>query len=422
MAINRVDPKTLGKYLIEKRLGVGNMGVVYKGYDPFVQRHVAVKLQGAAPNASEQEKQRYHTTFFNEAKAAGALLHPHIVSVFDAGLEGEDSYIVMEYVSGKNLLDTLYERGRLPVEQVIDIIFKCSKALEFAHRRGVIHRDVKPANVMMSKDGVLKIMDFGIASVMRPGEQTSTSVQGVAGTPSYMAPEQIMGKEAGPQNDIYALGTVMFQLLTGELPYQAPSLKELVRLVVKEPPPSLRARRPELPEDLDTIMERAMAKRPDERYRTASAFGDELKAVLPRLHNTECDIEYAERRAMLSKLEFFRDFTLAQIDEVMEAAVWEQFEGGQVVINQGDLDDSFFILITGTAEVMKDHLSIGWLYRGDCFGEMAFITRKARTASIMARSYLLAMKINADSMEETSEGCQMQYYKAFSRTLIKRQH
>ena len=200
-------PQKVGKYELRGEIGRGSCGVVYKGFDPFVQRDVAVKVARHDPSkiASSTSTEESRHSFFVEARAAGMLQHPHIVGLYDAGAEVDLSYIVMEYIDGDTLMPMCKKSGtRMPVEQVVEIAFKCAKALDFSHGKGVMHRDIKPSNIMLTKDGVPKIMDFSIAEInAQPG-----AMGGVVGSPSYMSPEQVRAESLTPASDLYGLGAV----------------------------------------------------------------------------------------------------------------------------------------------------------------------------------------------------------------------
>ena len=408
-------PDAIGKYLIKGVLGKGSMGVVYEGYDPFVQRRVAIKVAQAESKPSE-----FQRSFFVEAHAAGKLQHPHIVSVYDAGVEGYRNYIVMEYVGGHTLQEFLPEKKRLPVEQVIDIVFKCAKALDYAHRQGVVHRDIKPANIMLAEDGVVKIMDFGIAQLDRGGQTHETSTEELVGSPYYMSPEQITGQKVGPQSDLYSLGAVLFQMLTGRPPFLAENYHALIYQILNAPPPDVRDLCPDLPESLAFIIQRALAKKPEERFKSGQELASALSSLFDELRYAGKKIEDLEKLEMLSRLAFFRNFSRNEINAVMQAATWLHFDAGDTIINEGDIDDTFYIIVTGTAEVTKSRKPIGWLYKGDCFGEIGFLTQQKRTATIIARSALTLMKLNATIMDQVAQPTQLQFYKAFTEALIKR--
>jgi serine/threonine protein kinase len=262
------------RYRIEDRLGIGGMSTVYRAFDTRLEREVAIKL--LAEHLAEDET--FVSRFRREALAAARLVHPNIVQVFDFGLDEPTGqhFIVMELVNGVSCAQLLRDRRSLPIDEALDIIGQASRGLGDAHRNGVVHRDVKPGNLLVSEDKVVKLADFGIA---RATEQSSiTQVGSVLGTAAYLAPEQARGEEAGPAADIYSLAVVTYQLLAGRLPYEATSLSELTLKQQREAPPPLDAVNPEVPPTLARAVARGLAIDAAARYQSAIAFGEALRA------------------------------------------------------------------------------------------------------------------------------------------------
>jgi eukaryotic-like serine/threonine-protein kinase len=262
-----------GRYRLERRLGMGGMSTVRLAFDTNLEREVAVKL--LAEHLAEDDN--FVSRFRREALAAARLVHPNIVQVFDFGLDDATGqhYIVMEYVEGRSCAEILREQKVLPVDEALDIVSQACRGLEHAHRHGVVHRDVKPGNLMRSDEGVVKLADFGIAKAT---EQSSiTQVGSVLGTAAYLAPEQARGEEAGPQADQYALGVVAYQMLAGRLPYEATSLTELAFKQQRELPPQLHELNPEVPPALAHAVARSMALDVAARFPSALAMGEGLR-------------------------------------------------------------------------------------------------------------------------------------------------
>jgi serine/threonine-protein kinase len=412
-------PTKLGKYEILGELGRGTCGVVYKAFDPFVQRDVAIKV-GIAEHASNPKKtRRVQRDFFAEAHAAGKLQHPHIISLYDAGIEDQYNYLVMEYIEGETLLEYCRKDGkkRLPVEKVIECMFKCCRALEYSHRAKIIHRDIKPSNIMLSREGETKLMDFSIAEVT---QNLLVKSDVVIGSPSYMPPEQIRKEDVGPQGDLYSLGAVMYQLLTGERAFPSNDVEQVFRDILTKPAPLLKKKRADLPTALSDVIERALAKNPADRFSS----GQEMGAQLTKIYD---DLLYAERKVIrrehmdaLKNLSFFQNFTNSDIDEILAASSMLAFPPGTTVIQEGDIDNSFYIIVRGDVEVRKQDRLIVTLHEGDCFGEIGFLMASKRTASIISITDVLVLKVNAMLMDAVSKDCQLRYYKAFNETLIYR--
>ncbi len=254
-----------GRYRVEGRLGVGGMSTVLLAVDERLERHVAVKL--LAEHLADDPT--FVSRFRREALAAARLVHPNIVQVFDSGFDesAQQHFIVMEYVPGLSCAEILRERGHLDVSQGVDIVAQACRGLDYAHRNGVVHRDVKPGNLLVSESGLVKLADFGIARAT--GQTSITQVGSVLGTAAYLSPEQARGEDAGPAADLYSLGVVAYQLLSGRLPYEANSLSELALKQQRESPIPLRRLNPKVPPTLSEAIAVSISVVPDERPRTA---------------------------------------------------------------------------------------------------------------------------------------------------------
>jgi serine/threonine protein kinase len=261
------------RYELGERLGVGGMSTVLHAFDRRLERPVAVKL--LAEHLADDRQ--FVARFRREALSAARLVHPNVVQVFDFGLDDASGrhYIVMELISGQSGAEILREKGVLGVQEALPMIVQACRGLDYAHRNGVVHRDVKPGNLLRAEDGVLKLADFGIAKALSD-ESAITQVGSVIGTAAYLAPEQAAGEQVGPQADLYALGVVTYQFLSGRLPYEAQSLTELALKQQREVPPPLDELNPEVPAQLAVAVERALALDPRQRYASA----EEMRAAL----------------------------------------------------------------------------------------------------------------------------------------------
>jgi serine/threonine-protein kinase len=270
-------PVTLGRYRIIDAIGKGAMGIVYRARDPMINREVALKAIPLADEFEGSALEEARAKFFREAEMAGRLSHPHIVTIFDAGEDDGIAYIAMELLRGRHLVDHTLPQRLLPASVAFDIVARLADALHFAHQRQVVHRDIKPANVMYDPSGAeLKITDFGIAR-LTDSARTRTGV--VLGTPSFMSPEQLQGREVTGRSDLFSLGVTFFQLLTAQLPFRADSMPALMLKIVQEPHPRIRAVRPDLPERLDAFFDRALAKEPGDRFESGAAFAATLRQI-----------------------------------------------------------------------------------------------------------------------------------------------
>jgi len=259
-----VQPERLGRYVLEREIGRGAMGIVYLGRDTAINRSVAIKAIPLASEFSDTELVEARARFFREAETAGRLNHPNIVTIYDVGEEKGLAYIAMEYLTGHHLSDFSRSNNLLEPRKVLDLAGRTAAALGFAHKQQVVHRDIKPANLMFDPNSdVLKITDFGIARLTGAGS-TRTGI--VLGTPSFMSPEQLEGRTVTGHSDLFSLGVSLFQLLTGQLPFTADSMTGLMQQIAEAPHPPVRALRPDLPACVESVIDRALAKNPDDRY------------------------------------------------------------------------------------------------------------------------------------------------------------
>jgi len=411
-------PEKLGKYEVVKELGRGNMGVVYEGHDPFADRKVAIKVCSLGGGQDGQSDRLTRKLFFNEAHTAGALDHPNIVSVLDAGEEEGQPYIVLELLDGAVTLKNYIDRDNLlSVERILEVLYHCAKALDYAHRRGVIHRDIKATNIMLSADGEVKICDFGIAQHAQ-GEQTQ--VMGVLGSPRYLSPEQAREEEVTKQTDIYSLGVVAYELLTGRPPFQASGLSKLVHQIQFEEPVSIRELRPEVPESLEAIVKRAMAKNLEDRYATGQELATDLAALFSNLDESPPPPSDEDKFTPVRLLKFFNDFSDDEIREVIQACTWQKYQALDTIVDEGSLEHSFYIIVSGDVAVIKNAKQISTLSKGDCFGEMSYLSKSERSASIVAIGDVTLLRVDAMLMEQASTATQLRFNRVFLRTLIER--
>jgi tRNA A-37 threonylcarbamoyl transferase component Bud32 len=278
--VNGHTPGMLGRYKVLKELGRGAMGLVYLGKDPTIQRFVAIKTIRLDRIDNDDKLEEVKARFFREAESTGRLSHPNIVTIYDAGKENDLGYIAMELVEGTPLSQWARKPNLMPLHEVLLTTATVADALDYAHQQGVIHRDIKPANVMITNDGIVKVMDFGIAK-MASSTKTQTNI--VLGTPTYMSPEQIAGKKVDGRTDIFSLGVVLFELLTGQLPFTADNLPAMLFSITHHPHPAIQTVRPDLPPMVQEIVDRALQKELPHRYRRADEFASELRACLQSL-------------------------------------------------------------------------------------------------------------------------------------------
>jgi len=267
------EPAQLGRYVIQSELGRGAMGVVYKATDSVLERAVAVKTVNITLEREYADK--YEQRFYQEAKAAGSLNHPNIVTIHDVGKSGDVVFMAMEYIDGVELRTLIGEGRPLRVPQAISIAAQVAEGLAFAHQRGVVHRDVKPANIMVVANGPVKITDFGIARMRGSGDLTQTGM--LLGSPKYMSPEQVIGKRADHRSDIFSLGVILYEMLCGAAPFNGENVTALMYQIVNFVPPAPSSITPAVPQMLDFIVTKMLAKPLEERYQDAAEVARDLR-------------------------------------------------------------------------------------------------------------------------------------------------
>ena len=269
----------LGRYEVLGELGQGAMGVVYKAKDPLIDRVVAIKTINLS--LAMDEKEEYEGRFYQEAKAAGRLNHPNIVTIYDVGKSGDIAYIAMEFLEGRELRDILNEGALLPVDQVLNIVAQVAQGLAYAHEHDIVHRDVKPSNIMVIRDGHAKITDFGIARMASASVRTQTGM--VLGSPKYMSPEQVMGKSIDQRSDIFSLGVMLYEMLTGQAPFNGENVNAIMYQTLNTVPTPPNTLNPDVPEMVNYIVAKALAKGLEDRYQNAKDFAVDLRTCCDNL-------------------------------------------------------------------------------------------------------------------------------------------
>jgi eukaryotic-like serine/threonine-protein kinase len=408
----------VGKYEIQTLLGKGATGTVYLAKDTFTGRQVALKTIEPEVFHDPEFGAVYKAQFQNEASLAGKIRHPHIVTIFDA-VVGEDSgHIAMEVVTGGDLSQYVKPEALLPPADVLQIGFKCCGALDYAYReQGIVHRDIKPANIMVTKDSDVKIADFG-AAFLRKSKTSQTTAMG---SPFYMAPEQIEGKELNFHSDMYSLGVVLYELLTGKRPFQASSIEALVQQILLEEPAAPSKLRKGLPPIVDNVVLRAMKKRPEQRYATWAQFSVELSKAVGSVLPPDA-IADSEKYLALSKVEMLQLLSDAEFWELAAAGKWARVPKGHAVIKEDLPGHSFFFLAKGEVKVTRGNRLLNTINEGECFGEMAFIRggEEPRHATVSAFTDVLIAEFLPETLEKMSHQAQLHVTRALVRNVVDR--
>ena len=367
----------IGKYQVVKKLGEGATSEVYLCHDPFADREVAIKVVFPDSLTDDENRNLFKKLFITEASLAGKLTHPHIVQIFDAVVDEGISYVVMEYVDGGTLEPHCNADALLPVNRIVEIIFKCTRALDFANRAGVVHRDIKPANILLHGETDIKISDFGSALI------TTSMVTQVSNNFSMM--------------------------------YQ-------ITNVEPQPPSSLR---PDIPAAVDRIVRKAMQKELEQRYQDWDEFSRDLAGVIssePAARNKE-DFADSEKFNILRGLPFFANFADAELWEVMRVSSWEYCKPGKPLMFDGETGDFFCLLASGEVKVMKQGKLLNILNAGECFGEMAYISRangSVRSADVVTLSDARVITIRNEDLDRASDICRHKFDRAFMAILVER--
>jgi len=407
----------VGKYDVQKLLGKGATGTVYLAKDTFTGKEVALKTIEPEVFRDPEFGTVYRSQFLNEASLAGKLRHPYIVNILDA-VVGEDSgYIAMELVTGGDLSKHVTSGKLLPLPDVLQIGFKCCGALEYAAKEGIVHRDIKPANIMLAGGTEVKIADFG-AAVLKKSQVVQTAA---LGSPYYMSPEQIEGKTLTFHSDMYSMGVVLYELLTGQRPFTADNIEALMAKILKHeavPPSELRK---DLPKSFDSAVLRALKKDPALRYATWPEFALEL-AKLGELVLPPGSIPDSEKYVTLKKVPMLSTLADSELWELARAGNWRRIPKGNLVVQEDAKGKSFFFLAKGEAKVTKKKKLLNMVNSGECFGEMAYIGggEQPRHATVEAMSELLLAEFEPGALEHMSLGAQLQLTRALVRNVTDR--
>jgi len=367
--------KQLGRYEILNELGQGAMGVVYRAKDPLIDRIVAVKTINLT--LAEDEKEEYEGRFYQEAKAAGRLSHPNIVTIFDVGKSGDVAYIAMEFLEGRHLRDILNDEPHMPIEQILDLVAQIARGLAYAHENEVIHRDVKPANIMIVRDGHVKITDFGIARMASAAVRTQTGM--VLGSPKYMSPEQVLGKAIDQRSDVFSLGVTLYEMLTGQVPFLGENVNAIMYQTLNAIPVPPSSLNPEVPDMLNFITAKALAKDLADRYQNAREFADDLRACRDTMPRSSSRVNLIHERSTRSVAQ------LAEAKQIAQRAGHDTDESKAVAtMGLSTVFDSTnatlrLAAMTGSLEEVEDLAKTLQIPRPnlDAINKAAFVPKKA---------------------------------------------
>ena len=425
-----LDAGTIGKYRVIRKLGEGATSEVFLCRDDFHDREVAIKRVRSTVLGDAVDGPVYARFFAAEAALVGRLQHPNVVQIFDAVADPVAPYVVMEYVPGTTLRGFCRPDQLLPLELIVEVGFKCAMALGYVYRQGLIHRDVKPANILAITNAAglitdVKISDFG--SVLNLAAE-STQIHQV-GSLAYMAPEQLDGAVPDCRADIYGLGAVLYHLIAGRPPFEASSQAVLMNQIYNVMPAPLSGLRAGVDQAVDAVVLRALAKDPNDRYPNWDAFAQALSGLIaehkvPRGHIQ--GVLDSERFNLLRSLDFFSSFGDVELWEVVHRAKWQRFPFGHALYRRGEEGRTFHIIAQGTVEVYRNNKRVALLGAGTSVGEMAYLAPspelRRHSTDVVVTEAVTTISFTPDSMLQLSPACRHLFDEAFIRVLVRRLH
>ena len=424
----------VGRYKIIETLGQGAMGVVYKGQDTAISRIVAIKtIKPQGSTSTPAEIKSMIDRFSHEAKISGQLSHPNITTIYDVGEHEGINYIVMEYVDGTPLEVVIEKEKPFSLQEKIKIIILTARALHYAHQRGVVHRDIKPANIMLLDDLQIKIMDFGIAKLSSKDALFKTQPGLILGTPFYMSPEHLSGEPLNRQADVYSLGVLSYELLSGKRPFNAESLPALIKSIVSDQPMPLSKISSQVSNKLEKIIFKSLEKNKEHRYQSASEYADDLELFLNKVEMKSTQNIPAAKGYNKDKIigflkknyAFFSDFSDAELQHIFKISSKKNYPKGEIIFKEGTIGNEMHIIILGEVIITKkfnekENTLLNTLKVGDSFGEMAIVDESPRYATAIANSNCILVAINEVILRNSEPRLCLKLYKNLSSVLSEK--
>lgn len=417
-------PSRIGKYRIIKEVGRGATAIVYLAESDDRPEPVAVKHVRFDDKVKDEAKwnRRLVKLLRAEQVVSSRLNHPNIIRIHDASIEPTQAYVVMEYFPGGSLERYCSFDKLLPIHRTIGIVFKCCMALDHAYRQGIVHRDIKPANILVDDEDNVKITDFGLAlNINKKLDTDSTFIMGV-GSPAYMSPEQIKGYPLNQKTDLYSLGVLLFHLLTGRLPFRASNPAQLVYKIINADPPSVSQLNPDVPEQMDAVIRKALEKDLYSRYRNGAEFAKDLAAVRYQiLDEDQAPLDQA-RFARLRKLAFFTEFEDIDLWEVMRICAWLKVGPQVALMREGDNDQRFGIVLEGKVELSIEGRRVMQLGPGEVFGVQAWLDQLERRhmMTVVSVGELSYLEVNPAALALASEEVLERFRREISTVVVRR--
>ena len=420
--ISAVAKQLSVRYQILRPIGKSRCSVVYLALDQFERRKVAIKV--ARLDDTQNDGGELHKLWLTEVRSASHLKHPFITNTYEAGLMKEDGYTVMEYLSGGTLEPFIQPENLLPIERVVEILFKICKAFEYVYSIGILHLNIKPRNILFNQKGDVKVSDFGSCYQLK-GDDTQAYEEGSL---EYAPPEHFKNTSPDVRFDIYALGVIAYQLLTGHSPYLGGCAEMMSLQKINDDPKPLSEWCLNIPAKLSEIVLKAIARDPAHRYSEWTEFSDDLENALSAspdskgIANESTDNFKNEiaQYASLAKLDFFREFDQNELWETVQISHWIRCTPGELIVTEGSSDSNIFVILLGEARVLKGKVILNHMKQGSCFGELAYLDRKSqlRTANVVAFTMLVVLIIDGESLRKSSDRLQTRFSGAFLRAMI----
>ncbi|MBF0458649.1 MAG: protein kinase [Nitrospirae bacterium] len=434
----------IGRYKILHELGQGAMGLVYKGKDTIIDRIVAIKTVKLGKAFQGMDEKDMLKLFYQEVRIAGSLSHPNIATIYDAGEQYDIHYFVMEFVDGVPLKTIIQDKISLPLISKVKLLVQVASALNYAHHRGIIHRDIKPANIMLvigehtkTKDYQAKIMDFGIA-MLSSSKSAINRADRILGTPSYMSPEQVTGGELDRQTDVFSLGAMSYEFLTGRKPFPAADLPALFHKIKNETPAPPHSVLPDIPLIISNCVMKAIEKDKEKRLQSAGEFADEMEIFLSRAEMLDTQklslsLDTSDREFLLNlkkNYAFFADFSLEELNKIYNISSKHTYKKDEEIFKEGTIGNKMFIIMSGKVKITKmsqgtsqenvTETLLNVLKQGDCFGEMSLMDSSPRFASATAESDCSLVAINEVVLRNSEPKLCLKLYKNLAITLSDR--
>jgi serine/threonine protein kinase len=422
-------PAQIGKYPVLRRLGEGATSEVFLAHDDFHQRDVAIKRVRAGATNDPTDGRYFERFFAAEAALVGRLKHPNVVQIYDAVVDPLESYLVMEHVSGSTLRPYCRADQLLPLELIVEIGFKCAMALGYVYRQGLIHRDVKPANLLavISNGNItdVKISDFGSALNMA---SETTQVYRV-GSLAYMSPEQLDGSTLDCRADMYSLGAVLYHLIAGRPLFDSSSQSAMMNQIYTAEPTLLSLLRSGVGPGVDSVILSAVAKRPEDRYASWDEFAQALSGLITNQQVPRGQLQGvldSERFNLLRSLDFFSNFGDVELWEVVHRAKWQRFPFGHALYSKGEEGNSFHIIAQGEVEVYRDGNKVAQLGSGTSVGEMAYLAPspdlRRHSTNVIVTDPATTISFTPETLAQVSPNCRHLFDEAFIHVLVRRLH